>query len=228
MLLKEKGIILSTLPFQDHDLILKALTPEKGIASFLMKGGQSSKRRGGTSTDPLTEVEITYFQGKSTLYSLREITLLNPFLPLRESWDHLEVAMRLLQKIQATQMEGKPSLNLYHLFAFYLANLHKAPSPNHIYSSFLLKLLRHEGLFGPATTCSTCNEELLELRLFGMESFCLKHAPKESLLFTLKETEQIMLLAFCRNLPEIIHSPLEAGLHEKIETLFELAISQAK
>jgi DNA repair protein RecO len=225
---KSEGIILSINPFQEHDLIFKLITPKFGIISLFLKGGQSSRRRGGTPITPLSKIEATFKRGNSTLFSCREVTLIDPFLKLRASFDSLEAALQMLQHLNFHQMEENRGEKLYQLLQCYLNNLPQAKSPSTLCASFKLKLLCHDGLFGPQTSCSHCGEKLAELMLFGGESFCSAHAPVNSESFTLDETEQLMLLAFSRSIAELCSIQIDPSLNKKIDTLFDLAISNAK
>ena len=223
MISKCEGIILKCFPFKESDLILKVLTREKGIASFIMKGGQSSKRRGGTPLGPLIHAELTYFQGNSELLQLREAVLIDGFASLRESYDHLEAALLMIKKVLVSQIGQKPAPNIFNLLHYYLKRLPALDTPRILSCSFTLKVLLHEGLFDPVNRCSVCREDLAELLLSEGQSFCPLHAPGQAQSFTLDEAGRLMLLAYGRDFNALAACPWDSSLEEKIEAIFSVA-----
>lgn len=58
MLIKTKAIVLSKLRYRDNDLIIKCLTEEKGVVSYIVRGVGGSKSKGS---------KLAYFQLLSQL-----------------------------------------------------------------------------------------------------------------------------------------------------------------
>ena len=59
MLIKTKAIVLSKLRYRDNDLIIKCLTEEKGVVSYIVRGVGGSKSKGS---------KLAYFQLLSQLF----------------------------------------------------------------------------------------------------------------------------------------------------------------
>ena len=91
-------------------------------------------------------------------------------------------------------------------------------------ASFRLKLLRHEGLLGLPTQCSTCDTALTDLYLVRGESFCRDHAKGGHLFFSEEEASQLLCLAFARTLADLHPIRLPPALNGRIKELFEGAI----
>ena len=136
---RTEGIILQATKFQDFDQIITVFTPGDGILKFMVKGALNPKQGKAALTTPLSRVELIYLQGKSELYSCREISMLNNHLSLRENVVLMEAAFDLLQAIRSTQLPHKPAPELYKLLLIYLEKLPLIPDPKILSTSFRLK-----------------------------------------------------------------------------------------
>jgi DNA repair protein RecO (recombination protein O) len=212
-----QGIILSTLNYQDYDVILTVFTPDRGLVKFFFKRGNSKKQRQGCSLDPLTCAEFIYSKGKGDLLLCTEISPINAHLEIRKDLKYLEAGCNLLRTIQQTQFPEKSSPPLYQLLLRYLGHISKMNAPENLDLSFRLKVLRHDGIFGITPFCTTCKIPLKEHCVFERESFCPSHAPTGSLLFNEEEANLILVLAYCRSLTEIPDSPIDPVFREKID-----------
>jgi DNA repair protein RecO (recombination protein O) len=214
-----QGVILSTLNYQDYDLILTVFSSEKGLIKFFFKRGNSKKRRQGTSTDPLTCAEFIYSKGKGELLLCHEISTINAHLDIRKDLKFLETGCSLVREIQQTQFPEKPSQQLYQLLLRYLGHIPKMEHPENLEFSFKLKIMRHDGIFGITPFCTTCKAPLKEHVIYDRESFCPSHAPTGSLLFDEEEANLLLVLAYCRSFSEIPDSALDPVFREKIDRL---------
>ena len=72
MLSKHRGILLQTIKYNDHSLILKVFTEEEGLQSFIFR--KSSKQKSAGILQPLSLLEIeAWKKPQSDLYSVREL-----------------------------------------------------------------------------------------------------------------------------------------------------------
>ncbi len=129
------GLLLQSIPYLGQKKILKIFTPEKGLLSFF-----ASK----TNLDPFCLAEWVYRPTERDIHSLRDSTLLDPFLHLRESYPALLAAGSIAQDLLKTQMPNKKASELFELALLYFRKL--PASPELLAASFRLKLLLHEGL----------------------------------------------------------------------------------
>ena len=219
---RTEGIILHALNFRDFDQILTVYSQNQGLIKFILKGGNSAKRRKGSSSAPLTRAEFVYMKGRSDLLNLHEISVLDYQTGVRESLDHLEAACGVLQAVQSSQFPEKPAPTLYQLLVSYLAKIPQAKSPASLVASFRLKIMRHDGLYGLDEYCSSCQTPLKTFHICDGESFCSQHAPGYALLFSEQEAKVTTYLAYCRSLADLDEVPITQELSKKIQQMFQM------
>lgn len=145
------GIILHSIPFQDHDQILTLFSEEVGLIKCFVKKGRSQKKGLTSALAPLTHVEIVYQEGSSELHPVQELTPLRYFLRLREKGDRLEAACGMANALlQALPLE-QPASSLYHLLLKCMEQLPEAVDPLSLLALFKIKILLHEGLIDRET-----------------------------------------------------------------------------
>ena len=163
---KDEGIVLRSTDYQDTEKILTIFTKNEGRVELIVKGlraGQGGKR---ALCSPLSCSEFVYATGRTELCRLIDITSIDPFLQLREKLSLLQEAGRMARALLASQMPGKSSPLLYGLFRSYLSALPSFPAPEVVSSSFLLKLLRHEGILH-LSAFPEADEETVKLLAFA-------------------------------------------------------------
>jgi len=222
---KTEGVILQTLNFKDYDQILTVFSPQNGIQKFIFKGGQSSKKRKGSSSAPLTRGEFIFHIKNSDLMVCSEISVLSHYLGIRKNLESLEAACAMVKAIQQTQQPGKPAPHLYTLFVKYFEKLSSTQHSHALLSSFLLKLLRHDGLLGALNQCSFCQLPPASLCLHGGEVFCQEHAPGGSLSFDEQEQDLLQKLLYSRTLSEISDLALSSATKQKVKDSFDEIVS---
>ena len=139
-----EGIILRATPFKDRDRIVTLFTPQMGMISLLAKKISTSEKMALLS--PFSRIEAFYFKKKSDLCLLKDGTLLDDHLFLREKWNYLEIAGKMAQTLLHSQLPGKASPLLYALFRVCLKQLPYFEDPFSLLFFFYLKLLTHEGI----------------------------------------------------------------------------------
>ena len=189
---KTEGIILHTTPFQDFHEIVKVLTNDHGVMSFMRKYGLKQP------LSPLSRVEIVFQLGKGDLHRLVEIKSLETYLQIRTDYDCLLSALNALDLIKKSQLPENPSQELYELLSIYLRHWHEAPLAFEL--SFTLKLLRFAGHL-------SCTQE----------GQLITSAPPG--LFTEEEEKTAFILAFGRSLKLLKELFLPPTLPDKIGSL---------
>ena len=77
-MLKSRAIVLHRFPYSDSSFIVKALTEESGIVSFIVKGGKKKESPFRGALDPLALSEVVFRQNPNTeLQFIKEATLLD-------------------------------------------------------------------------------------------------------------------------------------------------------
>lgn len=215
-----QGVIIGASPFKDYDCILSLFTPSDGLIKLYAKHAYK-KGKEARPISPLTVVEVVYSKGRSELYPCQEITAVHHNLQLRQNLAVLHVACDMLQAIKSTQQPGKPAPELYQLLLTYLSRLPTADSPEAIRASFLLKLLRYEGLIGTLSHCSVCATMLNEAWVHEGEALCRQHKPVGAMYLTEDECGLAILLAFGRDFNQLASLAVTPELTAKIREIFE-------
>ena len=217
---RTEGIILHTLRFKDYDQIVTLFTPEKGIVKLFFKNALSSKNGKGALSAPLSQVEMIYREGQSDLFSCQEIAPIQQNLRLRNDLDKLDAAFKIIKIVHDSQMPHKPAPPLYKLLLMTLKRLETSPNCPTVAASFLLKLIRHDGLFNIDRHCSHCKVALEDLHVGAGEIFCARHAPPQSIHFTDEEGLLLEILTLCKSYSQVDHEPISDDLQRKIQQLF--------
>ena len=191
-LCRSEGIVLQTMDFQDYDQILTVYSLEEGLIKLIQKQARRQNHKKGSAT-ALTHAEFVYAKGSSELFRCQEISLLNAYLSLRASLHVMRASCEIVDAVKQSQMLHQPSPILYQLLLLYLEKLPSMKNPYALSASFLLKVLRHEGI------CDL-----------------------ETLLEKVDETEfpSIHTLAFSKTFVALDQCPFSDPLHQQITQFF--------
>lgn len=149
---KERFIILRAMKYSEADLILHAISPVGEKLSFLARGALKSKKRfGGGILEPSHFVQFTYkATGEGKINTLNEATLLNDFKKIRQDYDHLELALHVLECISRVSQEGdKNSEALFNLLGNTLKAIETTQDVILLKMHFYLKFLMQQGVLTP-------------------------------------------------------------------------------
>lgn len=207
------GVVLSVLAFRESDQIVTVFSPG-GLIKFFVK------RKRSPLFSVLTEGEFVYLAGQGEMHRFRDGTILQQHLKLRERFESLEAAGRLVQAIQKSQLPGKAAPQLYELFCYFLRMIPEVEHPLDLASIFLVKTLKYEGLLQQQKHCSICKK--LSQARYGGERFCLEHAPNGALELSSEDEERLTTWAEGRSLKKLleIHVPWDC-----ISTFFNQAFT---
>jgi DNA repair protein RecO (recombination protein O) len=215
-----EGIVLHTLKFRDYDQILTIFTCEEGIIKLLRHGAYRPKHK--VWVEPTLRAEFIYEKGRSEIFRCREVSLLQQYLPLRNSLEQLNVTHALLKVIMVTQHPLAAAPALYQLLCAYLDKLCEADCiPLSLLCSFYLKLLHHEGHLPKVFHCSTCQMPLNSCYLQQGECFCAHHAPPLAIPLSHEELQMVAILLQSRSFAAIMSISLPVVLARKIATLLQ-------
>lgn len=223
---KLKAIVLRAVPFKDRQSILTLISEEKGLISMIVKGLSKKNPHLIASINPLCEAEFVFIEGRTELLRCKEASVIDTHLSLREKYSYLELGMRFAKVLLDTQYPGKPSPSLYALFSSFLKQISAFDAALPALScSFLLKVLKHEGLLMLDTECSVCSEDH-GMYLWGRDFYCKRHKPKGSLPFAHDEWQRVACLAHASSFQTVKQIPADKRFQEKIETYFQERIKQ--
>ncbi len=185
---KTEAIVLKTSPYGDYNQIVTFYTQDFGLVKCAAKFSRSPKNKLSALLAPFNELEAHFLLRNRDLETLQSAALIHPHLELRSSLETLEAASLCLDALLKTQLPGKSAPLLYALLRKYLTLIPEAVSPEALSASFLLKLLKHEGVlafeednFLPGFSRDNA-AILLSLGIAGSGSFLKEiHPPKETL-----------------------------------------------
>lgn len=220
-----EGIIMKVVDFREYDQILTILTPHQGLIKLFMKKFKPSASKPIIKLSPITKVEFQYTEGKNGMGKCLEIHPLDSYLKLREKLSFLETAGKLINAILSSQIDYRPIPLIYNLLSFYLEKIPTIPHLKAFEASFLIKIIKHDGLLNAELSCSLCQKELLTVCIHQHEHFCETHAPLDSLKLNADEFLAYLQLAACQSLSELNLLEIPELLPSKIELLFSCKIS---
>ena len=142
-----EGIVLQKTDYSETSLIIKVLTQDKGLQSFIFQGAKR-KNKNGQLVAPLSVLNITYFQRKeSDLSKISNIELAIifkdiPFNPIKSS-----IIFFMNEILQKTIKEEEINENLYFFLKHSLEVLDVQNQISNFPSLFLINLLKHLGYY---------------------------------------------------------------------------------
>ena len=159
VVIKTRAIVLHRFPYSDSSFIVKALTEESGIVSFIVKGGKKKESPFRGALDPLALSEAVFRQNpNSELQFIKEATLLD-FLryapqgvPLQEEFERLEQAISEFDSV-SPQDSPVPEGNAH-------SSTQNDPDKSRIFAEWLLDTCDMWGYNLDLTTCSRCGRTL--------------------------------------------------------------------
>jgi DNA repair protein RecO (recombination protein O) len=181
-MIKTRAIVLHRFPYSDSSFIVKALTEESGIVSFIVKGGKKKESPFRGALDPLALSEVVFRQNPNTdLQFIKEATLLdwrknlrNDLLstakaqvmtemilryapqgvPLQEEFERLEQAISEFDS-DSPQDSPTPEGSAH-------SSTSSVPDKSRIFAQWLLDTCDMWGYNLDLTTCSRCGHTLEE------------------------------------------------------------------
>src|SRR5579862_3366288 len=142
---KTEGIVLRSQDYNERHRIITLFSP-LGLISLIVKNISRKNASLLTLTTPFSHGEYLYSQGRSDLFKYHDGSLLDDHLGLRQNLKSLQAAGVLANAILTSQMAGKPAPALFALYKSYHKQVCHFDDPSPLIASFILKLLKHEGL----------------------------------------------------------------------------------
>lgn len=142
-----EGIVLQKTDYSETSLILKVLSEDKGLQSFIFQGAKRKNKK-GQLVAPLSILSITYFQRKESdlaRISGIELALIYkniPFNPIKSS-----VVFFINELLQKTIKEEESNPLLYHFIKNALKVLDVQSNISNYPIKFSLELLKHLGYY---------------------------------------------------------------------------------
>ena len=216
---KTQGITLQSIPYKDRQRIISVFTKDQGIISLIIKGLSEKKPAYLSLTTPFCLAEIIYRKGRSDIYFLQDASIIDENLLLRKDLSYIKSAYLMAKAILDSQLPHKQATSLYQLLNTYLKKIPSMTSQDSLVISFLLKLLKHEGLIHLNKKCNLCDK--IAAIIHRGESLCMHHAAIKSHIFSYDEFIVLEKLAQVQSFSEIDRINNIPNLQEKILNLFK-------
>ena len=169
-MIKTRAIVLHRFAYSDSSFIVKALTEECGVVSFIIKGAKRKESPFKGALDPLALSEVVFRQNPSKeLQFIKEASIVNWHAHLRASLMDLAIAQVMAEIVLRYAPPGTPIPEEFVLLHNALANLDtpEASAPGHtsadtVFSRWLLDICDLWGYHLDLGVCSRCERPLTE------------------------------------------------------------------
>ena len=149
-MIQERLFVLKVSKHGESDLIIRTLNREGAKVSLFAKAALKSKKRfGGGVLEPTHYIMATYKPHKSGegLSYLNEAKLVNDFPEVRKDYDHLELALYMVDVIEKFCQEGlSDNPELFNLLGNGLKCIKKGSKADLLKLIFQAKLLMSQGV----------------------------------------------------------------------------------
>jgi DNA repair protein RecO (recombination protein O) len=214
---KSEGIVLKSLDYKERQRIVTVFTKNFGLISLIFNSISRRNARMLSLSTSFCIGEFVFSRGRSELFRFQDGSVANDMFSLRSRFAHLQAAGAIAQAVLCSQLPGKPAPELYSLMESYLKQIPHFDNPSPLASSFILKLLKHEGMLVLSDHCSLCGSPTIFLS--QGESLCRAHAQPGSQSFTSHELEVMQLLLSARRFDQLHAISLDETLSSKIPFL---------
>jgi DNA repair protein RecO (recombination protein O) len=179
-LYRDRAVVLRTYRLGEADRIVVFLTERHGKVRAVAKGVRKTTSKFGARLEPLTQVDLLLWQGRSELDIVNQVEVLNTFRVVREDLDRMPRGVALLEVADQLAQERHPDPRLYTMLVGALGALADGADPTLLAPSFFLKALVHEGAGPVLDACATCGEpdgavELVAFDLVAGGTLCRAH-----------------------------------------------------
>ena len=231
------GIVLRTTDYRESDRILNVLTKERGLIAVTARGSRkpNSKHAAFVSQFVYGEMEVNERLGKLQLSSA---TVIESFFPIRESYEQLLSATRIVGAAERVSQKDVPNDALFLLLYNSLSLIAYGDNdPKDIELCFLARLLKLEGVAPALTYCVKCGRDLRgekEIRFSNTAggSVCPRCGSASAVVsaLSMEALRRMMLLDLADmrkvRLPAEVRIELDTLIYNYAEQVFELTLKK--
>jgi len=140
-------MVLQKTNYSESSLIIKLLTADQGIKSFIFKGGRTPKKKGNIIS-PLAMVSIEYYgRSESDLQNISDVELAHVFKTIPFDPRKTAILFFMNEVLLNAVHDQEDSAEVYSFVLDALKHLDKAEHVANFPVKFLVDLMRHLGLF---------------------------------------------------------------------------------
>lgn len=158
MIINSEAIVIHSLRYGEHDLIVSLFTKTSGLRSYLLKGILKSRKGKLRSSffQPLTLLEIdASHKNKGALERIREAKILIPYQTLHTDLIKSSVVFFLSEVLKNAIHEQETNEDLFQYLKTTLLWLDSHDAISNFHISFLIKLTQYLGFYPDVSEIST-------------------------------------------------------------------------
>jgi DNA repair protein RecO (recombination protein O) len=158
-LFRDTGVVLRTYRLGEADRIIVLMTEGHGKVRAVAKGVRKTSSKFGARLEPLTHVDVLFWQGRSDLDIVNQVEVIDTFRHVREDLHRVAKGLSLLEVTDQLAQERHPDLRLFTTLVGALRALSdNDKDPTLLAPSFFLKALVLEGASPVLDACASCGE----------------------------------------------------------------------
>ena len=163
-MIKTRAIVLHRFAYSDSSFIVKALTEECGVVSFIIKGAKRKESPFKGALDPLALSEVVFRQNPNTeLQFIKEASIIDWHGELRNSLMNLAVAQVMAEIVLRYAPPATPIPEEFALLEQALKEFNSpTTSADSVFSRWLLDISDLWGYHLELGVCSRCEKVLTE------------------------------------------------------------------
>lgn len=198
-ILKLKGYILKKIPIKEEDLLIFLYTDLLGKILVKAKSAIKVNNKWARIVETLNLIDTNIYK-KREYYYLTESKVLDSFFSIKRDYNKSMFAFQIINLIDKTQIDNNPNIKIFNLITDTLNEMKIKNNIDVIFVSFLLNLLKFEGVLFPLDKCVECGSEINEYSYFDFKSdglFCEKDKSEKSI--SIKKDSLLYLENFFEN-----------------------------
>lgn len=163
------GIVLRTVQYRDHDVIVELLTAEEGRLSAIARGAKKSRKRYGAALELGNRVRLEFGRGGKGLRAVGTIDVVKPTKAVLRDLDRFHQLSYALELTGRLAPEGQPDRSGYLLLDAFLDRLDAWPATPLGLVTWEIAVLAHHGFalqFWPCV-CTGGGADMLSLAAGG-------------------------------------------------------------
>lgn len=168
MIIKTPAIVIKTSPYSETSLIVSLFTLTEGKIRCIAKGARRNKSPFAGKIESLNEIEAVYTRGRSELCTLTECSLVQSRMKMRNNFDSLKTALRIVSLLDETQVDHDPHPSIYNLAVTCLDGLESSEDPDSVLIYFQNSLIDALGYATDFDSCSICSSAVGSKPLYSL------------------------------------------------------------
>ena len=157
---RDEGVVLRTYQLGEADRIVVLMTKAHGKVRAVAKGVRKTGSRFGSRLEPLTHVQVLFWQGRSTLATINQVDVIRRFWSIRDDLDRLSAGLSMLEVVDQISQEGHADPRVVDTLVRALGVLDDAERDHPMVApAFFLRILDLEGASPVLDACAACGAD---------------------------------------------------------------------